>query len=237
MNVGRQIVMRLIKDTVRLLLSLLVVGFIFPHYLCALDDKEQAPQELSAEEQRVFQAARENDVQTIERLRSEGVNLEARDNLGQTPFIEAAKYGSVDALIALERAGVDIHVTDSFEANALHHAALSNQPESVRVLKELEFDTKSIRATDIGGQTALHLAAQYDSDKVIEPLIDLGVPKEAMDNDRRTALDIAEQKNHSRSKRILKEQGAISKNERKSQKDPWQENIAEHDLELECYGR
>lgn len=230
--------MKLVKNTIGLLLSLLVAVFIFPHYLYALDDKEQAPRELSAEKQRVFQAARENDVQTIERLRSEGVNLEARDSLGQTPFIEGVKYGSVDALRALAKAGVDIHVTDFFEANALHHAALANRPESVRVLKELEFDVESIRAADSGGQTSLHLAAVYDSDKVIEPLVELGVPKEAMDNDRRTALDIAEQKNHSQSVGILKKLGAIPKSERKNQEQPWNEDVKpKRDLELECYGR
>ncbi len=83
--------MKLVKNTIGPLLSLLVAVFIFPHYLYALDDKEQVPQELSAEEERVFQAARENDVQTIERLRSQGVNLEVRDSLGQTPFIEGIK--------------------------------------------------------------------------------------------------------------------------------------------------
>ncbi len=117
------------------------------------------------------------------------------------------------------------------------HAALANRPESVEVLKELEFNVESIRAADIGGQTSLHLSGQYDSDKVIEPLVEIGVPIEAMDNDRRTALDIAEQKNHSRSVRILKGLGATPKSEKKNQEQPWNEDVKPKRDLLECYGR
>jgi len=69
-------------------------------------------------------------------LSSPGADVNARDDRGSTPLLEAARYGHDDICRLLIAAGADVKVKDKDGNTALMLAVQGNHDDVVRVLKQ-----------------------------------------------------------------------------------------------------
>lgn len=65
-----------------------------------------------------------------------GADVNATDERGSTPLLEAARYGHDDIARILIAAGADLNVKDNDGKTALMLAVQGNHDEVVRVLKQ-----------------------------------------------------------------------------------------------------
>ncbi|NLN18835.1 MAG: hypothetical protein GX162_06120 [Firmicutes bacterium] len=126
----------------------------------------------------------------VKSLIAAGVDVNARDESGSTPLIEAARWSNDPEVIqVLIDAGADIHARDElgFDVTALVAAAMSTvNPEVVRALVTAGAD---VNARDESGVTALMEAARWNGNpEVIKALIDAGADVNARDTSGMTAL-------------------------------------------------
>jgi uncharacterized protein len=115
----------------------------------------------------LWRAARGNDVAAVRLLLRHGanVNLSARD--GSTPLMVAAGQGWRD------------------------EHSLGTERESIEILTQLLDAGAPVGATNTGGETALHGAAQRGADAVVRFLVERGARLDAKDNAGRIPLHTA----------------------------------------------
>lgn len=100
-------------------------------------------------------AAAEGNVAEIERLLSEGAEIETRNNVGATPLIAAIRNGQEDSLICLLDQGAEVNMEMPDRVTPLHAACSAGFADGVRALVQAGAD---VGATDGSGNTPLHLA-------------------------------------------------------------------------------
>lgn len=121
------------KRRILLITSLFLV--IFPCFTYAMDDSILG--DLSDQEKALFQAAIENDVQTIEKLADEGVNLDVKNTLGETPLHEAARSDSTEAIKTLYNLGAYIEEQNNQWETPKDIAKYSGNWDAFSTLEEL----------------------------------------------------------------------------------------------------
>jgi len=125
-------------------------------------------QELNA----FFKAVSDGDVARIEEFLRKGVNVNARNALGQTPLHRAASGGRADVAEMLIKRGADVNAREGWLAQTpLHWAAISGHADVVKLLLENDADP-SIK--DKNGKTALDVAREgghVDVAEIIETFI------------------------------------------------------------------
>ena len=85
----------------------------------------------------LFRATREGNVDMVRSLlASPGVDVNARDETGSTPLLEAARYGHDNICRILIAAGANLKAKDKDGKTALQLAIQGNHDEVVRVLKQ-----------------------------------------------------------------------------------------------------
>jgi ankyrin repeat protein len=85
----------------------------------------------------LFRATREGNTEMVKSLvSSPGADVNAKDERGSTPLLEAARYGHNDIARVLIAAGADLKVKDKDGKTALMLAVQGNHDEVVRVLKQ-----------------------------------------------------------------------------------------------------
>ena len=141
---------------------------------------------------------------------SAGASLEAVDQTGRTPLLQAAQMGNPEVVDVLINAGANLRatVTGSLETGTtvLHWAArggflnlgaafLSKCPDLLEM-------------TNCDGETALHTAARKGQTAFVERLLSLGAAIDAQEKQQRTALTLAVQKNHREMVELLISKGA-----------------------------
>lgn len=85
-------------------------------------------------------AARGGDVQLIRRVLAQGLPVDVRDDLHDTPLFDAVSSEQLEAIRLLADSGADVNARAAFEMTALHEAAMSGRTETVRLLLELGAD-------------------------------------------------------------------------------------------------
>lgn len=109
-----------------------------------------------AKETELAQAAKNNELQTMEGLLAEGISADAKDEVGRPALWNAADEGHLDALKLLRRHGANLDAT--FCGNtALMCAACTGKADCAEALLEWGADKD---AADNVGNTALHFAAR-----------------------------------------------------------------------------
>lgn len=85
----------------------------------------------------LFQATREGNTDMVKSLVSgQGVNVNATDQRGSTPLLEAARYGHEDICLVLIAAGANVKARDNDGKTALMLAIQGNHDDVVRILKQ-----------------------------------------------------------------------------------------------------
>lgn len=121
-------------------------------------------------EELLFEAARVNDVQAIQRLvTEEKVHINARDKYGKTSISIAASFGANNALTQLLAYGADINLPNKHGWTPLKKAADRGQKETVKILLDARAE---INKEDNEGYTPLMNA--YDKREIAKLLIDKG---------------------------------------------------------------
>jgi len=129
---------------------------------------------LSPTTQQLFLGLKSSDMQTISAAIQQGADVNAHDEFGFTPLMQAVMYGASDAVPLLLDTGADINARTSGNETALMIAVKFKQEGTIHVLLDHKADI-NVRAVD--GQTALTLARGYRLPLVAARLEKLGAVK------------------------------------------------------------
>lgn len=150
-------------------------------------------------------AAQDGNLDAVQSLLGAGASVNAKDNVGWTPFLRAVASMNCDVMRALQKAGAHIDASDTSGATALMIASRHLQVDVVRVLLAAGL---TVNAQDIHGDTALSLAAQEGNNDVVHLLLAEGARVNAENYAGWTPLHHAADKNHLRVVQLLMEWGA-----------------------------
>src|ERR1044072_2035975 len=97
----------------------------------------QSPTDRSAQTQALFRATREGNTDMVKSLLSSpGADVNATDERGSTPLLEAARFGHEDISRVLIAAGANLKAKDRDGKTALMLAVQGDHDQVVRVLKQ-----------------------------------------------------------------------------------------------------
>ncbi len=148
----------------------------------------------------IFQSIRNNHLDALK-----GADVTVRDRRGNTPLIYAAGFGSVEAMRLLIQSGADVNARNGFDASPLiwaasnpakvrllldHGAEVNAKTRQSRtplmvaaacdgcseIVKLLLSKGADPKAVDVGGSTALDLAANAGDPESVRLLLDAGIP-------------------------------------------------------------
>ncbi len=117
-------------------------------------------------------AAARDDVAVIERLLSDGAELDRRDDSGSTPLLVATRANQVRAARALIDAGADVNAKDAIQDSAYLYAGARGYLDILKMTLAHGADLKS---TNRYGGTALIPAAERGHVETVRTLIEAGV--------------------------------------------------------------
>jgi len=152
--------------------------------ICALLLASQAPHTPT---EQLHAAARSGDVAEVTRLLDSGVNVDARDDLGSTPLLEAAWEGHGEVVRVLLAHGANVNASRD-DATALQYAVLTGRAAIVAQLLKAGARTD---VRDRFGATVLHLAAGRGPLDVLTLLLEAHADIEAVDQADHTPLETA----------------------------------------------
>jgi len=115
-----------------------------------------------------------------------------------TPLAAAVTFRRIDTVRALVALGADVRNGDGLNRPVLSMAMLGNHIEIARLLLAAGADVNRVGDFPVAGTTALHLASYIDhgDTQMIDLLLQAGARVDARDANGHTALDVAEQRQH-----------------------------------------
>ena len=135
------------------------------------------------------------DVRTAQGVDEEDLSFRV---FAQTPLILACIKGQMAMARALLKRGADRMALDSIQSSPLHWAAAAGALSCVVLLagrpEKPLLTPEQVNARDLGGRTALHLAAFNGHEKVCGVLLAVGARLDAKSNDGFTPLQAAQRK-------------------------------------------
>lgn len=133
--------------------------------------------------ERLYQEIRQNHLAAL-RLSIDKSNVNSADQRGNTPLLDAAAFGSLDAMRLLISKGANVNAANAFGATPLMLAV--TEPEKVRLLVS---SGANVNAQSKMGRTPLMLAAAHDGNSgTVKLLLDHGADVKARDGMQSTAL-------------------------------------------------
>ena len=136
-------------------------------------------------------AVEEGTVEQARRLLESGINVNARDDDGETALHEAAEAGRLEMVILLVEAGATRGVRDVEGETPVHEAAEDGHLEVVKYLVLHGAPINIINTNDDEGRSALHLAIAEKKEGVALFLISAGAGLGYRTEDLKSALDMA----------------------------------------------
>ena len=113
------------------------IGMLLVFCLTLLGCGRESATNRSAQTDALVRATREGNTDMVKSLLSSpGANVNATDDRGSTPLLEAARYGHEDICRVLIAAGADLKAKDRDGKTALMLAVQGDHEEVVRVLKQ-----------------------------------------------------------------------------------------------------
>jgi uncharacterized protein len=116
----------------------------------------------------------------IRQLLVNGLDPNARDGHGRTPYLVAAHRGDIAAMEILVQGGADPRAKDSRNYDAITILAVADRVEAMRAAIRLGGDPRAITSPYDG--TALIAAAHLGHADVVKALIDAGAPLDHVNN-------------------------------------------------------
>jgi ankyrin repeat protein len=127
---------------------------------------EEAQKKLNDE---LISAAKNSNINEIERLIKKGATIEAKDKDGWTALMLAAVNGHTDTCTMLIKNGADVNAKSNYGTTALMYAVANGHTETCALLLEKGAD---VNAKDNAGKTALHRAAASGNTDICKLLIE-----------------------------------------------------------------
>jgi len=146
---------------------------------------------LSAE---IHDAARQGDIETVNKLLDEGVAPDARDKTDETPLFSASLAGHGDVVAILVKHGAGIESRNDRGLTPLHGAAYSGSIQKVRLL--VDSGAAINDADNVFKVTPLIVAAEQGHADVISFLADHGADLERTGREGYSALSRAVFRDH-----------------------------------------
>jgi uncharacterized protein len=148
-------------------------------------------------------------VSNVRMLLDSGVNVEARDEEGETPLMRAASYGQTEIFELLLARGARINVRDNRGTTPLIAAAcacaLATMNDTYDIIKALLEKGANVNARTRDGTTALMMAAGSPDDAAsVKLLLSKGADPMAKDNQGKTAITFAKDSPFPEKVRLLK---------------------------------
>ena len=138
----------------------------------------------------IMKAVQNGDEAAVERLITQGADVNELDGEGNAPVIMAAYLGHAGILRRLLDAGGDLTALDpGMKATALHAAAYAGHAGTAAILVERGIDVD--KQGPHNGYTALHDAIWQGNTDVARVLIDAGARLDLKSNDGHTPLEFA----------------------------------------------
>ncbi len=152
----------------------------------------------------IFDAASLGDVARIRTLlQADRGEIDERGSDGYTLLHLAAEFGQVDVVRLLLGRGADPNAVSMNERRAtpLHAAITARHRDTASLLLALG---ASPNAIEHGGLTALHLAARYGDEAIVDMLLLRGADATRKSDDGKTAVEVAQDAGHSALARLLR---------------------------------
>ena len=154
----------------------------------------QTPVQVTPEEQALMESAFLGKLDEVERLLSEGTEVDAIDPEHRTPMMFAAFNGHTQVVGFLLEKGAQVDPKDINGRTALMYAASGPYGDTVKLLLS-EGAEVNVQGT-LEGFTALMTAAAEGQVEVVRHLLEHGADRSLEDTDGDTALTFARQKGH-----------------------------------------
>jgi ankyrin repeat protein len=148
--------------------------------------------------EKLFEAVRHGDVAEITKLLDQGVEVDIRDELNQTPLIAAAKVDDKNLVEMLLQKGADVNAQGNGPINAL---LIAKNPEVVELLLQ---HGAELEVVNHHGDTALLSAIYSNEPKNVELLLQRGADCNVKDKDGKTPLQLAQARGNTEIIGILK---------------------------------
>jgi ankyrin repeat protein len=146
------------------------------------------------------------DTRALEALISSGANVNAKDQFGTTPAMQAATHKTLKCIKLLVSKGASLKTVDEENSTALDWAAGHNRVEMLRYLTSKGLTAEHKRKSD--GVTSLMLETNGGSVESVKLLLDHGAVVNAVSNDGGTALKYAKEAGNQPVIELLKKAGA-----------------------------
>jgi superfamily I DNA/RNA helicase/very-short-patch-repair endonuclease len=112
------------------------------------------------------EATKQGDLARVRSLLEKGMEINAKDEHGQTALMNAAHAGQVELVRLLIGQGADLNVTSKYNLSALMLALIARRTEAARLLIEAGADVNIRSTRNFSGITALSLAEQDGQDEI-----------------------------------------------------------------------
>ncbi len=154
----------------------------------------------------IHDAARQGDVENVNRLLDQGVAPDARDKTGETPLFSASVAGKADVAAILVKRGAAIESRNDRGLTPLHGAAYSGSIQTVRLLVSSGAVVND--ADNVFRVTPLIVAAEQGYVDVVHFLADHGADLERTGREGYSALSRAVFRDHPETVDALLKAGA-----------------------------
>jgi ankyrin repeat protein len=114
----------------------------------------------------LHKAAEDGDTEEIERLLSNGANVNAEDEYGWTPLHNAALLGQLEAMRLLIARGADVDAFDGESCTPLFRAIEGSSDNEMELVRLLLANGAEANTFDLNGYSPLYMAAQSSVDLV-----------------------------------------------------------------------
>lgn len=132
------------------------------------------------------------------------VDVNAKDETGLTPLIQAAQDGGLKEMKALLEKGANVNLTDQYGWTALIYSIAKQDSSKIKLLLESSPD---VNTKDRRGITPLMWAALGGKPEIVKLLLSKGADVNAITKNGATALSFAIAKGHDNIAQLLKKAG------------------------------
>ena len=115
----------------------------------------------------IHEAANKGNIEAVKQHLAAGVNVNKKDQLGETPLHSAAKEGHMQIIELLITKGADVNAKDNQDWSSFHFAAYFGNKETVELLIAKSAD---VNAKDDEGETPLDRAIEWGEPEIADLL-------------------------------------------------------------------